>query len=806
MKTTIANLALALAAFLPASLAAQVVAYHDASSAAHQQNANALAPQGYRMISLTVYGSTNALQYGAVWIKRNGPAYVAFHDRTATQYQSLVNTYTPQGYTAKLLTATGSGSGERFAGVLEKTNTTAYIRHGLSQQGFFDEVNAARGNGWRINTADVYGTSGSPRFIVSFEKHSGLEQGYIVSGNGNSDQEHFNAFDDGHNRPQLVAFNDAGRYLSTWRHEDVGSWRAHHGMTSADYQNKFDTYKQQGLYPISLQASGSGSGRRFAAVWAQSDLPLKRSFSASGQQVNELFPFDVWVQNWMQQNDARAAAMAIVKDRKLVYARGFNYAESGYPTTSPTSLFRIASLTKPITSIAVHQHYQKMPQSISANEKMVDYLNPASVADNRTNLVTVDDLLTHRGGWDRDASFDVMFRDEIIAQSRNLSLPISRRDIFDYMSEQVVMDFTPGGNTSKYSNYGFSLLGQILEELNPNQSYEQIIFRDIFTPLGITRPRVQGSLVSDRRPGEVRYHPRSPWVGRSVMHNSQPWVAGQYGDANMRNMDSHGAWVMAAPDLAKVVGSFDLGKFNPILGETQTTAMLSPPTGFSTTLRGWFRRSVKDENGKSVWLYNHNGKLSGSASLMLRREDNITVIFFTNSDTSMSSSREGVELNDVINRVRSWPTHNLWSRVGLPPYPNSVPGSFKAYGKGCGPIGAAAPKHSGSGRPETGSKCSLDLASAPAGTSAALFIGLRPQTVDLKILGAPGCYLFNTADIMVPVGTGRSGTASVPLLLLRDSRLVGKHVWSQYLMIHRGANAANLTSSNGLDILIGGAF
>ena len=57
--------------------------------------------------------------------------------------------------------------------------------------------------------------------------------------------------------------------------------------------------------------------------------------------------------------------------------------------------------------------------------KMVDYLKPASTADNRNNLVTVDDLLTHRGGWDRDQSFDVMFRDEIIADSRNLNLPIT---------------------------------------------------------------------------------------------------------------------------------------------------------------------------------------------------------------------------------------------------------------------------------------------------------------------------------------------------------------------------------------------
>ena len=58
------------------------------------------------------------------------------------------------------------------------------------------------------------------------------------------------------------------------------------------------------------------------------------------------------------------------------------------------------------------------------------------------------------------------------------SLPIDKTDVRRYMTQTQSLDFTPG-TQSKYSNYGFSLLGQVLERLNPGQSYPQIIDREV---------------------------------------------------------------------------------------------------------------------------------------------------------------------------------------------------------------------------------------------------------------------------------------------------------------------------------------
>ena len=96
-------------------------AYHRLSGAEHQHWFDQLSIQGYRMISLCVYGSPSAARYAAVWVQRPGPAYVAFHNRSAADYQSLVDELTPQGYVPVLLSATGDRNDAAFSGVFDSS-------------------------------------------------------------------------------------------------------------------------------------------------------------------------------------------------------------------------------------------------------------------------------------------------------------------------------------------------------------------------------------------------------------------------------------------------------------------------------------------------------------------------------------------------------------------------------------------------------------------------------------------------------------------------------------------------------------
>ncbi len=805
--TKIRNATLLATLLVPSFGAAQVVAYHDATGAAHQTQFAALSNQGYRMISLTIYGTTSDLRYGAVWVHRAGPPFVGFHGINGTDYQSFVNTWCPQGYVPKVLSATGSGSGERFAGVFEQTGAPCYIRHGLDETSFWNEVQSARDNGWRISTADIYGSTSSPRYIVAFEHPPSNQldsgQAYAVSNGVASYQQHFDAFVQTWARPRLVAFNDSDRFLSVWQNDQVGAWTAHHDMTASQYQSYFNTYMGQGMYPINLSASGSGSSRRFAAVWAHTDLPLARNFSATGAAVPELAMFDNWARDWMMNNDARAASLAIVKNGRLVLARGYNYAETGYPQTQPTSLFRIASCSKPLTSISIHQHFQAMPNQINPQTTLLSLLNEPQVADARTYNITMRELLTHQGGWDRDVSFDPMFRDTTIASTLGIGIPISKYDVRRYMTSTQMLDFTPG-TQSKYSNYGFSLLGQVIERLEPGLAYEQVIDRDILQPLGLTRPQIGHGLLSQALPGEVRYHPTNPWIAQSVETAARPWVGAQYGGYNFENMDSHGSWVMAAPDFAKVLAAFDLGGANPLLNQTWTTHMFSLEPGYSSVMRGWFRKNVSDGNGGTVAMAHHNGKLGGTATLVARRDDGISFVFFTNSDSWLNGTVEGVQLSDLANTVRTWPNLDLFPRVGIPAFRRFVPGGFSTYGSGCGIVGAAAPTASGSGSPETAQEFSFDLSGAPAGAPALGMVSFDRTPIGLGVIGAPACTLYGTPVASFGSTTGRTGTAAVSLMCPDEPSLVGSYVFGQFAVVLSTPAGPQLAMTNGVAAHLGG--
>src|SRR5262249_9528362 len=136
-----------------------------------------------------------------------------------------------------------------------------------------------------------------------------------------------------------------------------------------------------------------------------------------------------------------------------------------------------------------------------------------------------------------------------------------------------------------------------------------------------------------------------------------------YGGWNQPNMDSHGAWVMAAPDFAKVLAAFDLGLFNPILGPTQTAAMWDQ-IGTSTTLKGWFLNVVPDGQGGTVALREHTGSLPGTRTSVGRRGDGISFVVFTNGDRTLGAD-EGLALSNIANGISIWPAHDLFPSVGI---------------------------------------------------------------------------------------------------------------------------------------------
>jgi len=99
------------------------------------------------------------------------------------------------------------------------------------------------------------------------------------------------------------------------------------------------------------------------------------------------------------------AHLAVAKDSKLVYDRGFGYSDGGAKAEMKhTALMRISSLSKPFTAVATMQLVEK--GKLKLDDKVVDVLKlraGGTKPDERWKKITIRNLLEHRGGWDHSS-------------------------------------------------------------------------------------------------------------------------------------------------------------------------------------------------------------------------------------------------------------------------------------------------------------------------------------------------------------------------------------------------------------------
>ena len=155
---------------------------------------------------------------------------------------------------------------------------------------------------------------------------------------------------------------------------------------------------------------------------------------STGRQFAELKSFDELMEGFVRDNELPGAALAVAKDGRLVYARGFGYAnvEKEQPV-HPESLFRIASISKPFTAVATLQLVEQ--GKLGLNDSVFNllphkpHLAMGDKADPRLGQVTIAHLLRHQGGWDRKATIDPLFNAIEIATVLGEPPPATQDDV-----------------------------------------------------------------------------------------------------------------------------------------------------------------------------------------------------------------------------------------------------------------------------------------------------------------------------------------------------------------------------------------
>lgn len=197
--------------------------------------------------------------------------------------------------------------------------------------------------------------------------------------------------------------------------------------------------------------------------------------------------------------DRFAGAVLLAKNGKPIFAQAYGMAdrEHGVPNQLKTR-FRIGSMNKMFTAVATLQLVEQ--GKLGLNDPLGKYLTDYPNKDVAAKL-TIHDLLTHTGG-----TGDIFGPD---FEAHRLQL----RTLDDYVKlyGNRELKFEPGSRW-EYSNYGFILLGLVVEKLSGKSYYDQVRER-VYTPAGMvaTGSEPEDEKVGDRSVGYTRRRPGEQW-------------------------------------------------------------------------------------------------------------------------------------------------------------------------------------------------------------------------------------------------------------------------------------------------------
>lgn len=184
----------------------------------------------------------------------------------------------------------------------------------------------------------------------------------------------------------------------------------------------------------------------------------------------EIF-LDGFVPLQLQQDDIAGATISIVKDGKLLFAKGYGYrdVEKKHPVVADETLFRPGSVSKLFAWTAVMQLAEQGKLDLDRDvNAYLDFKIPEAFG----KPITLKNLLSHTPG------FEEVVKDLFVDASKQVSLG-------QYLKTHIPRRIYPPGTVAAYSNYGAGLAGYIVERVS-GRPFNQYVDENIFKPLGMT--------------------------------------------------------------------------------------------------------------------------------------------------------------------------------------------------------------------------------------------------------------------------------------------------------------------------------
>lgn len=390
-------------------------------------------------------------------------------------------------------------------------------------------------------------------------------------------------------------------------------------------------------------------------------LVVCRAGAATGVAVPELAAFDSQVQAFMQRWNLTGGAVAVTRNGRLVLARGYGVTDAGGSTpVQPDTLFRLASLSKPITAIAVMKLVQD--GALSLDLRVFPYLALGPASDSRMNSITVRHLLEHTGGWDRDVAGDPVFDARRIAQTMGVPSPPDAQTLLRHMLRQP-LQYEPGTRYA-YSNFGYVVLGEVVAKAS-GQRYDDFL-RTLMLQAGVQRARIGASLPAGRLPGEAGYvMPAGASVVSSVFDSQPGQVPFPYGGFALEPLAAAGGWVASAIDLVAIASLVDGVAHRPDLLNATTLAEMKRRPGYdSGQTSSWYAKGWQVNTFGNIF---HQGSLPGTSTLLASLSNGTQWAAVFNGRSDSNRSEFSTDLDGMMvaayRAVTQWPEDDRFAAL-----------------------------------------------------------------------------------------------------------------------------------------------
>lgn len=463
------------------------------------------------------------------------------------------------------------------------------------------------------------------------------------------------------------------------------------------------------LSPIDQLGSNDVQG-----VEGRQSVPLATNFTQMDQDIQDLYD------RWSLQGGLQAA---IYHNGTLVYANSFGNAvsdENGNISMLNSNRMRIASLTKAITAAAIQTLV--VSGDITLNDKMVDlipdlipdelegceYPNHSSNFDDNGTRDTSDDfqwnitnitvahLLNMRNGlaippanewpttswhyeehWIEDDGSDswkggnnpCIDVEAIAEEYENGYLAPVKIETTIRETLRLPMDSIPGTDY-EYSNIGYRILGEIIEEVS-GVEFEEYVKETVFEPMGINNFEVGKTLKYKQPTDEVTYYSRN----NSTYYSYFPvtWDDTQFGPAvnvtfgnssstplpyggsgPIEQMAASGGWIGNAINYARFISHLDGTIYHPNFNDSFNFSTVNP-------FGGSYANGINPSNSGQTWI--HTGSLDGTSTRYERRlveNESVVMVLLSNTRPLGGDNPETISDGQLFNPQQiSWSTDRI---------------------------------------------------------------------------------------------------------------------------------------------------